>query len=81
MTLYELLLKYLLAFSDEPVSFVRTLPDGTQEELEWNKYMFLDKDKNGAIYYKDDFEFSTDPAATLTHKSTLNRVLDDSCGF
>ena len=68
--LYELLLKYLLAFSDEPVSFVRTLPDGTQEELEWNKYMFLDKDKNGQIYYKDDFEFSTDPAATLTQ----NRV-------
>ena len=32
--------------------------------------MFLDKDKYGQIYYKDDFEFSTDPAATLTQ----NRV-------
>lgn len=68
--LYELMLKYLLAFSDEPVKFVKTLPDGKSEELEWNKYMFLDKDKYGAIYYKDDFEFSTDPAATLSQ----NRV-------
>ncbi len=68
--LYKLMLKYLLAFSDEPVKFVKTLPDGTEQELQWNKYMFLDKDKYGQIYYKDDFEFSTDPAATLTQ----NRV-------
>lgn len=68
--LYKLMLKYLLAFSDEPVTFVRTLPDGTDQEMQWNKYMFLDKDKYGQIYYKDDFEFSTDPAATLTQ----NRV-------
>lgn len=68
--LYKLMLKYLLAFSDEPVKFVKTLPDGTEQELQWNKYMFLDKDRYGQIYYKDDFEFSTDPAATLTQ----NRV-------
>lgn len=68
--LYKLMLKYLLAFSDEPVTFVRTLPDGTDQEMQWTKYMFLDKDKHGQIYYKDDFEFSTDPAATLTQ----NRV-------
>ena len=68
--LYKLMLKYLLAFSDEPVTFVRTLPDGTDQEMQWTKYMFLDKDKYGQIYYKDDFEFSTDPAATLTQ----NRV-------
>ena len=64
------MLKYLLAFSDEPVTFVRTLPDGTDQEMQWTKYMFLDKDKYGQIYYKDDFEFSTYPAATLTQ----NRV-------
>lgn len=68
--LYSLMLKYLLAFSDEPVKFVKTLPNGTEQEMQWNKYMFLDKDKYGQIYYKDDFEFSTDPAATLTQ----NRV-------
>lgn len=67
---YELILKYLLAFSDEPRKFVRVLPDGTQQQESWNKYMFLDRDKNGQIYYRDDFTFNCDAAATLTQ----NRV-------
>ncbi len=67
---YELALKFLLAFSDEPRKFVKVLPDGKTEEEQWNKYMFLAKTDDGQIYYRDDFEFNTDPAATLT----MNRV-------
>ena len=67
---YELMLKYLLAFSDETRKFVKVLPNGKIEEEVWNKYMFLRKDKYGNIYYADDFAFSTDPAATLSN----NRV-------
>lgn len=67
---YELVLKYLLAFSDEPVTFVKVLPDGETTEEQWNKYMFLDKTKDGRIYYRDDFKFGTDSAATLA----TNRV-------
>lgn len=67
---YELVLKYLLAFSDETRQFVKVLPNGKKEEMMWNKYMFLRKDKYGNIYYADDFAFSTDPAATLSN----NRV-------
>lgn len=67
---YELILKYLLAFSDEPRRFVRALPDGTQQQESWNKYMFLDRDRNGQVYYRDDFTFNCDVAATLTQ----NRV-------
>ena len=67
---YELMFKYLLAFSDETRRFVKTLPDGSTEEMMWNKYMFLRKDKRGNLYYADDFAFSTDPAATLSN----NRV-------
>jgi hypothetical protein len=63
---YELVLKYLLAFSDETRRFVKVLPDGAKKEMAWNKYMFLDKDKHGQIYYRDDFSFNTDPAATLS---------------
>lgn len=68
--MYELVLKYLLAFSDESQKFVKTLPDGTVEEEEWNKYMFLAKDKYGQIYYRDDFKFGSDAAASLAN----NRV-------
>lgn len=67
---YELVLKYLLAFSDEPRKFVKVLPDGNVEEETWNKYMFLAKDKYGNIYYRDDFKFGSDPVATLSQ----NRV-------
>lgn len=67
---YELMLKYLLAFSDETRRFVKILPDGQKEEMMWNKYMFLRKDEYGQFYYEDDFAFSTDPAATLSN----NRV-------
>jgi hypothetical protein len=67
---YELILKYLLAFSDEKRKFVKVLPDGKKQEMSWNKYMFLDKDKNGNIYYRDDFIFNSDPASTLSQ----NRV-------
>jgi hypothetical protein len=68
--LYELVLKFLLAFSDEPRKFVRILPDGSSKEECWNKYMFLDKDKYGEVYYRDDFKFDSDPASTLSQ----NRV-------
>ena len=68
--LYELVLKFLLAFSDEPRKFVRILPDGSAKEECWNKYMFLDKDKYGTIYYRDDYSFDSDPASTLSQ----NRV-------
>ncbi len=67
---YELMLKYLLAFSDETRAFVKVLPDGQEEEMLWNKYMFLRKDKYGQLYYADNFAFSTDPAAALS----TNRV-------
>ena len=67
---YELAFKYLLAFSDEGRKVTRVLPNGTEEEEEWNKYMFLSKDKFGTIYYRDDFIFDTDAASTLSQ----NRV-------
>lgn len=67
---YELILKYLLAFSDEPRSYVRILPDGQEVEETWNKYLFLAKDKYGKFYYRDDIKFDSDPASTLSQ----NRV-------
>ena len=68
--LYELILKYLLAFSDEKRQFVKVLPDGSKQEQNWTKYMFLDKDKYGNVYYRDDFIFSSDAASSLSQ----NRV-------
>ena len=84
--LYELVLKYLLAFSDEPVRFVKKLPNGEETELTWSKYMFLAKDKYGQIYYRDDFKFNTDAASTLSQdraamwQETSNQFIQGAFG-
>lgn len=84
--IYELAFKYLLAFSDEKRTFVRVLPDGTEEEILWNKYMFLSKDKYGKIYYRDDFTFKTDTASTLNQnreamwQETTNKFIQGAFG-
>lgn len=63
--LYDIVFKYLLAFSDDEQHFVKVLPDGSAVEETWNKYMFLDKDKYGNIYYRDTFKFGLDNVANL----------------
>lgn len=84
--LYELVLKYLLAFSDEPRKFVKVLPDGSQKEECWSKYMFLDKDKYGLVYYRDDLKFDSDPAATLSQnraqmwQETMDKFIQGAMG-
>lgn len=64
--LYELIFKFMLAFSDEERSFVSLLPDGTQREEVWSKYMFLSRDEDGNFYYRDDFAWSVDSASDIT---------------
>ena len=83
---YELVFKYLLAFSDEERKFVRVLADGTETEMMWNKYMFLAKDQYGKIYYRDDFTFKTDSASTLNQnrdamwQETTNKFVQGAFG-
>ena len=83
---YELVLKFLLAFSDVNRTFVKVLPNGTAQEEQWSKYMFLDKDKNGNVFYRDDFEFNSDPAATLSEdraamwSETVNNFVQGAFG-
>lgn len=83
---YELILKYLLAFSDESRKFVKVLPNGSEQEQIWNKYMFLAKDKYGEVYYRDDFHFGTDAASTLSQnrsqmwQETQNKFVQGAFG-
>lgn len=75
---YELIFKYLLAYSDEERSFVKTLPDGSSREEAWSKYMFLAKDKNGNFYYRDDFAWSVDSATEITQdRAAMWQLIDN----
>ena len=75
---YELLFKYMLAYSDEPRSFVTLLPDGTQMEQMWSKYMFLSVDANGNYYYRDDYAWSVDTATEITQdRASMWQLIDN----
>ena len=74
---YELLFKFMLAFSDEERSFVSLLPDGTEKEEVWSKYMFLSRDDNGDFYYRDDFAWSVDNATEITQdRAAMWQLID-----
>ena len=76
---YELIFKNLLAYSDEERSFVSLLPDGTTKEETWSKYMFLARDKNGELYYRDDFAWSVDTATDITSdRASMWQLIDNA---
>lgn len=75
---YELIFKFLLAFSDEERTFVTLLPDGTEKEETWSKYMFLSKDNYGNYYYRDDFAWSVDDATEITQdRAAMWQLIDN----
>jgi predicted nucleic acid-binding Zn-ribbon protein len=75
---YELIFKYLLAFCDEERSFISLLPNGTVKEEVWSKYMFLEKDKHGEYYYRDDFAWSVDQATEITQdRASMWQMIDN----
>ena len=75
---YELIFKNLLAYCDEEREFVSLLPDGTQMEESWSKYMFLSRDKNGNFYYRDDYAWSVDTATEITQdRASMWQLIDN----
>lgn len=67
--IYELMFKFYLAFSDKKRKFIRVLPDGTEVDSEWDKYMFLDKDEDtDELFYRDDFKFEASTTANSSNE-------------
>lgn len=67
--IYELMFKFYLAFSDRKRKFIRVLPDGTETDAEWDRYMFLDRDEeSGELYYRDDFKFEASTTANTANE-------------
>lgn len=76
--IYELIFKNMLAYCDEERSFVSLLPDGTEMEQVWSKYMFLARDKYGELYYRDDFAWSVDTATEITQdRASMWQLIDN----
>ena len=63
--LYEVMFKFLLAYSDDPRAVRHKNIDGSTTYSKFNKYDFLRKDAAGEWYWNDEFLFSVDNASTL----------------
>lgn len=58
--LYEMMFKFMLAYTDEPRVYTSIDEDGQQVQRIFNKYDFLEQDESGNWYYCDDYTFSVD---------------------
>lgn len=63
--LFEVMFKFMLAYSDEPRPVVSRALDGEKEYKEFNKWDFLRADEAGEYYWDDEFLFSVDQTAPL----------------
>lgn len=64
--LFEVMFKFILAYSDEPRTVVSTDNQGHTKYTTFSRYDFLEQDADGRYYWNDRFLFSVDPSATLT---------------
>ena len=63
--LYQVMFKFLLAYSDEPRSVRHKNVDGSTTYSEFNKYDYLAQDAAGEWYWMDDFLFSVDNTSAM----------------
>lgn len=63
--LFELIVKFRLAYADEPRPVLGHDERGKPRYQEFNRYDFFDRDDTGAWYLNDQFLFSCDAAAPL----------------
>lgn len=63
--LYEMIFKFWLAYSDEPMPISGTGLNNAMEYSELDKNAFLKKDEAGEYYWNDEFIFEIDATSTL----------------
>lgn len=63
--LYELMFKFALAYSDQPIPITTKGTDGETVYSHFDKKDFLKMDAAEQFYWNDEFIFETDPTSTL----------------
>jgi hypothetical protein len=63
--LYQIIFEYYLAYADEPrpISYKDAL--GKLQNVEFNRYAFIERDDAGEYYYNDEYLFSADTASDV----------------
>ena len=63
--LYEMMFKFWLAYSDDPLPITGSGVNGEQEFDMMDKTDFVQQDAAGEYYWNDEFIFETDPTSTM----------------
>ena len=63
--LYEMIFKFMLAYSDQKVPYSYQDKDGEYIFDHFDRYQFLRQDAAGEFYWDDEFIFETDPTSTI----------------
>ena len=66
--LYEIIFKHYLALADEPRRFAYRDTFGKIYFTEFNRYDFIEQDKNGNYYYDDSYLFTVDNNANTQYE-------------
>ena len=66
--LYEIIFKHYLAFADKPRRFAYRDTFGKIYFTEFNRYDFIEQDKNGNYYYDDSYLFTVDNNANTQYE-------------
>ena len=67
--IYELIFKHYLAFADEPRRFAYRDTYGRMHFTEFNRYDFIECDKEGNYYFDDSYLFTVDANADAQYQS------------
>lgn len=63
--LYEMMFKFWLAYSDDPLPITGNGINGQQDFAILDKTDFIKQDSAGEYYWNDEFMFETDPTSTM----------------
>lgn len=63
--IYEIIFQYYLAYADEPRPISFKDATGKVQNIQFNRYAFIERDEAGEYYYNDEYLFSADSASDV----------------
>lgn len=63
--IYEIIFQYYLAYADEPRPISYKDAIGKLQNIEFNRYAFIERDDAGEYYYNDEYLFGADAASDV----------------
>ena len=63
--MYEIMFQYYLAYADEPRPISYKDAIGKVQNIEFNRYAFIERDEAGEYYYNDEYLFGADAASDI----------------